>query len=141
RSAEWQRMRVDGWGKSPGREAGPWRMGMAAAGEGDDRTAAGRLTGAAGRGRMRAWSWEGEMKAAVFRGLRDLRLEEVPDPVCGPRDVVLEVRACGICGTDLHGYTVGSEFGPPGTVPGHEFSGRVVEVGSEVSGIATGDRV
>jgi hypothetical protein len=47
---------------------------------------------------MRAWTWEGEMKAAVFRGLRDLRLEEIPDPVCGPRDVVLEVQACGICG-------------------------------------------
>jgi threonine dehydrogenase-like Zn-dependent dehydrogenase len=90
---------------------------------------------------MRAWTWEGEMKAAVFRGLRDLRLEEIPDPVCGPRDVVLEVQACGICGTDLHGYSVGSEFGPPGTVPGHEFSGRVVEAGAEVWGIATGDRV
>src|SRR5262245_18091159 len=90
---------------------------------------------------MRAWAREGHMKAAVFRGLRDLRLEEIPDPVCGPRDVMLEVKACGICGTDLHGYSVGSEFAPPGTVPGHEFSGQVVEAGSEVRGIAGGDRV
>lgn len=80
------------------------------------------------------------MKAAVFRGIEDVRVEEVPDPEAGPKDVVVEVSACGICGSDLHTYLHGS-FVEPGQVMGHEFAGRVVEAGPEAEGVAVGDRV
>jgi 2-desacetyl-2-hydroxyethyl bacteriochlorophyllide A dehydrogenase len=80
------------------------------------------------------------MKAAVFRGVERIEIEQVPDPEAGPTDVVVEVAACGICGSDLHTYAHGS-FVEPGQVMGHEFAGRVVEVGSEVRDIAVGDRV
>jgi (R,R)-butanediol dehydrogenase/meso-butanediol dehydrogenase/diacetyl reductase len=80
------------------------------------------------------------MRAGVFRGIRQVPIEDVPDPAPGPRDIVLEVRACGICGSDLHTYAQGL-FAEEGQVMGHEFSGAVVEVGPEVEGIAVGDRV
>lgn len=80
------------------------------------------------------------MRAAVFRGARTMPIETVPDPVAGPEDVVLGVRACGVCGSDLHAYTSGL-FSEPGQVMGHEFAGEVVEVGREVAGIAVGDRL
>ena len=80
------------------------------------------------------------MKAAVFRGVEDVRVEEVPEPQAGPEDVVVEVSDCGICGSDLHTYLHGS-FVEPGQVMGHEFSGRVIEVGDAVEGVAVGDRV
>ena len=73
------------------------------------------------------------MRAGVFRGVRQVPIEDVPDPSPGPRDIVLEVKACGICGSDL--------LAEEGQVMGHEFSGEVVEVGPEVEGIAVGDRV
>ena len=44
------------------------------------------------------------MRAGVFRGIRQVPIEDVPDPSPGPRDVVLDVKACGICGSDLHTY-------------------------------------
>lgn len=80
------------------------------------------------------------MKAAVFRGPRQLVLEQVEDPKPGPRDVVVRVQVSGICGSDLHSYLHGSFVGP-GQVMGHEFSGEVVAVGSEVSGLEGGERV
>jgi (R,R)-butanediol dehydrogenase/meso-butanediol dehydrogenase/diacetyl reductase len=80
------------------------------------------------------------MKAAVFKGVERIEIEQVPEPEAGPGDVVVEVAACGICGSDLHTYAHGS-FVKPGQVMGHEFAGRVVEVGSEVADIALGDRV
>src|ERR687886_788037 len=80
------------------------------------------------------------MKAAVFKGVQDIRVEDVPEPEAGPRDVVVQVNACGICGSDLHTYLHGS-FVQPGQVMGHEFSGRVVEAGPEVAGLQVGDRV
>lgn len=67
-------------------------------------------------------------------------VESVPDPTPGARDVIIEVAACGICGTDLH--ILGGEFAPTlPIIPGHEFSGTVVAVGAEVTGLAEGDRV
>ncbi|MCI2415939.1 alcohol dehydrogenase catalytic domain-containing protein [Saccharopolyspora sp. K220] len=80
------------------------------------------------------------MRAGVFRGAGRMPIEQVPDPVAGPADVVLEVRACGVCGSDLHAYTQGL-FTKPGQIMGHEFAGEVVSVGAEVAGIARGDRV
>ena len=80
------------------------------------------------------------MRAAVLHGPHDIRVEAVPDPDCGEHDIVLDVAACGICGSDLHMYTKGM-FMEPGQIVGHEFSGNVVAVGSQVAGIAVGQRV
>ncbi|MEV3856497.1 alcohol dehydrogenase catalytic domain-containing protein [Streptomyces sp. NPDC050095] len=64
----------------------------------------------------------------------------MPDPTPGPRDVVVEVAACGLCGTDLH--IIQGEFAPTlPVVPGHEFAGTVAEVGSAVTELRVGDRV
>jgi (R,R)-butanediol dehydrogenase/meso-butanediol dehydrogenase/diacetyl reductase len=80
------------------------------------------------------------MRAGVFRGPGRMPVEEVPDPVAGPRDIVLAVRACGVCGSDLHAFTKGHHT-PPGQIMGHEFAGAVLEVGDEVDGIRVGDRL
>lgn len=87
------------------------------------------------------------MKAAVFHGVRDVRVMDIPDPEAGPDGILVKVRAVGICGTDLHTYRTGmfKEMGLSieggGTLIGHEFSGDVVEVGANVEGFDLGDRV
>jgi 2-desacetyl-2-hydroxyethyl bacteriochlorophyllide A dehydrogenase len=85
------------------------------------------------------------MRAAVFYDVEDIRLEDVPDPEIGDEDVLVEVAACGICGSDLEYYTGRSPIGTPdGKGPlilGHEFSGRVVQAGNGVNTLAEGDRV
>jgi 2-desacetyl-2-hydroxyethyl bacteriochlorophyllide A dehydrogenase len=78
------------------------------------------------------------MKAAVMHGAKDIRTETVPDPVCETHGVIIKVKACGVCGSDLHVY---KRDGQTGTIFGHEFSGDVVEVGSQVQGIKAGIRV
>jgi (R,R)-butanediol dehydrogenase / meso-butanediol dehydrogenase / diacetyl reductase len=80
------------------------------------------------------------MKAAVFKGVRDIRVEEVAEPRAGLRDVVVQVNVCGICGTDLHSY-VGGQLAPVGQIMGHEFAGRVIEIGADVKDLAIGDRL
>ena len=80
------------------------------------------------------------MKAAVFYGARDFRVEQLEKPAIEPSDVLMKVKACGICGSDLHAYKEGI-FSRPGFVMGHEVAGQVVEVGGEVAGVAVGDRV
>jgi threonine dehydrogenase-like Zn-dependent dehydrogenase len=77
------------------------------------------------------------MKAAVMRGARNIRTETVPDPILEPHGVIIKVKACGVCGSDLHVYKRDEQ----GTIFGHEFSGDVVEVGSQVKDIAAGMRV
>ncbi|MEV8564079.1 zinc-dependent alcohol dehydrogenase family protein [Streptomyces sp. NPDC051322] len=80
------------------------------------------------------------MKAAIIESVGKVVYGEVPDPTPGPREVVVEVAACGLCGTDLH--ILQGEFAPTlPVVPGHEFAGRVVALGSEVTSLAAGDRV
>lgn len=85
------------------------------------------------------------MKAAVFHGPKDIRMEEVPDPTPGHGEVVIEVTACGICGSDLEYYTGASPLGTPdGKGPlilGHEFAGRVAALGAGVTHLKEGDRV
>jgi len=71
---------------------------------------------------------------------RRLVLFECPAPEPGPGQALVDVSYCGICGSDLHFRDVPELF-PAGTVPGHEFSGRVVTVGDGVEGWQTGDRV
>ncbi|MGW1717943.1 zinc-dependent alcohol dehydrogenase family protein [Streptomyces sp. NPDC002156] len=80
------------------------------------------------------------MKAAVIESVGKAVVLEVPDPTPGPRDVVVEVAACGLCGTDLH--ILQGEFAPTlPIVPGHEFAGTVVGVGTSVTELSVGDRV
>ena len=87
------------------------------------------------------------MKAVVYHGPRDIKTEEVEDPKIQDDQILIEVKACGICGSDLHLYKLDlfSEglLRPleKGGIPGHEFSGVVKEVGSKVNGIKEGDRV
>ncbi|MCA9188232.1 MAG: galactitol-1-phosphate 5-dehydrogenase, partial [Planctomycetales bacterium] len=81
------------------------------------------------------------MKALVLTDLRKFELQQVPRPRCGPHDVLVEVKACGICGSDVHGYDGSSGRRIPPIVMGHEASGVVAEVGAEVRQFAVGDRV
>ncbi|MBW2060101.1 MAG: zinc-binding dehydrogenase [Deltaproteobacteria bacterium] len=87
------------------------------------------------------------MKAAVYYGVQDVKTEEVEKPVIGDNEILIKVKACGICGSDLHMYKLGLFADmlcrplDKGGIPGHEFSGDVVEVGSQVQGIEIGDRV
>lgn len=78
------------------------------------------------------------MKAAVYYGAGDIRVEERPVPEPGPDEVLLRVKACGICGSDVEAYQVG--IYEPGVVIGHELAAEVVEVGEEVEGWLPGDR-
>lgn len=80
------------------------------------------------------------MKAAVLRAANDIVIDEVAVPEIGPKDVLIKVSLCGICGSDIHSFTTGM-FVEPGQIMGHEFSGTVHEVGSEVEGLQPGDRV
>lgn len=80
------------------------------------------------------------MKAAVYPGAgKPMVIETLPDPEPGPEDVVIKVHRCGICGTDLH-MTEGHQWEfPHGCVPGHEYAGEVVAVGSGVTTLKSGD--
>jgi (R,R)-butanediol dehydrogenase / meso-butanediol dehydrogenase / diacetyl reductase len=82
------------------------------------------------------------MRAAVFREMsKPLVIETVPDPICGPHDLILKVKNCGICGSDLH-MTEPTSAMPLvlGSVMGHEFAGEIVEVGNAVKGQWTSGR-
>ena len=82
------------------------------------------------------------MKALRFYAPEDVRLEEVPDPVCGPDEVKLRVRNCSTCGTDVKIFYNGHQNLTPPRITGHEIAGEIVEVGASVSGgWQVGDRV
>jgi len=74
------------------------------------------------------------------RGVGNLELREVPVPRPGPDEVLLEIKACGICGTDIHIKYDEFPYWPP-VILGHEFAGQVVEVGENVTEVKVGDRV
>lgn len=78
------------------------------------------------------------MKAAVYRGPNDVRVEEIPTPTPGPGEVLLKVEVCGVCGTDLKKISHGDL--PPPRIFGHEVAGRVAAVGPGVSQWKEGDR-
>jgi len=78
------------------------------------------------------------MKAAVYRGRQDVRLETVPVPEIGRGEVLLRVHTCGICGTDLKKISTGSHSAP--RIFGHETSGQIVALGAGVSDFKVGDR-
>jgi len=79
------------------------------------------------------------MRAAVYRGVNDVRLEEVPVPEIGPGEILLRVHTCGICGTDLKKIATGSHSAP--RIFGHETSGIVARVGEGVRKFGIGERV
>lgn len=83
------------------------------------------------------------MKSAVFYGKHDMRVEEREIPEVGPQEVLIQVKACGICGTDVHIYEGdkgAAEVTPP-TILGHEFAGVIVKRGNQVKNFREGDRV
>lgn len=84
------------------------------------------------------------MKAAIFYGEKDIRVEERPVPEPSPEEVLIRVRAAGICGGDLLGYNgIGPWQAPPGLgiEEGHELAGEIVRVGAAVTGLSVGQRV
>lgn len=82
------------------------------------------------------------MKALVFHGQLDVRVENVPDPeILNPRDAIIEITRTAICGSDLHLYHGYIPSMKRGDILGHEFMGRVVEVGKGVTTLKKGDRV
>ena len=89
------------------------------------------------------------MRAAVYHGRGDIRVEDVPEPAAGPGELLLEVATVGICGTDVHEFTHGpvrypvdqrhpvtGHLGP--FIPGHELAGHVVAIGDGVDGFELG---
>ena len=82
------------------------------------------------------------MRAIVWNGVNDLRVETMPDPeIINPRDAIVRVTMSSVCGSDLHllgGYVPAMK---PGDIIGHEFMGEVVDTGREVSRVKKGDRV
>src|SRR5271155_4094008 len=79
------------------------------------------------------------MKAPVYRGINDVRLEEMPVPAIGPGEVLIRVHSCGVCGTDLKKIHTGSHSAP--RIFGHETAGVIAAVGRDVTDFKTGDRV
>ncbi|UCC65169.1 MAG: alcohol dehydrogenase catalytic domain-containing protein [Anaerolineae bacterium] len=81
------------------------------------------------------------MKAAFLVRAGELEIREVPDPVPSDGGLVLEVEACGVCGSDLRRWKEGPPAGVEGIVPGHEVAGLVVEIGKNVAQYVPGDRL
>jgi L-iditol 2-dehydrogenase len=79
------------------------------------------------------------MRAAVYHGVNDVRVETVPVPEIGPGEVLIRVAACGVCGTDLKKIHTGSHSAP--RIFGHETAGAIAAVGEGVRNFALGDRV
>jgi threonine dehydrogenase-like Zn-dependent dehydrogenase len=79
------------------------------------------------------------MRAAFCRGAGKLVVEDVERPTPGPGEVVVRIRNCGICGSDLHWYH--DQMVLPAVCPGHEIAGEVADVGAGVTGLAPGDAV
>src|SRR5664280_154406 len=80
------------------------------------------------------------MRAAVYHAPGDVRVEQETVPTLGPRDVLLNVLACGVCGSDLASFAHG-HYVQPGQVMEHEIAARVREVGTQVRGLLPGQCV
>lgn len=81
------------------------------------------------------------MKALVLQEYNKFVLNNVPQPECGPDDVLIKVRACSICGSDVHGMDGSTGRRIPPIIMGHEASGVIEETGSQVKDFRKGDRV
>src|SRR5208337_2811615 len=74
------------------------------------------------------------MRAVVYRGINDMRLETVPVPEIGPGELLIKIATCGVCGTDLKKIHMGSHSAP--RIFGHEMAGVVAKVGDGVAQFA-----
>ncbi len=81
------------------------------------------------------------MRVARLHGIRDMKVERIPVPAPGDDDLLVRVEACGVCATNSRKYEIGVNDGEYPFNPGHEWLGRVVEVGRSVKGWKPGDRV
>jgi L-iditol 2-dehydrogenase len=81
------------------------------------------------------------MRAAFLTAPRTIELQDTPDPTAPDGGLVLQVKACGICGSDLRRWKEGPPDGVSGMTPGHEAAGTVVEVGKGQTEYAVGDRI
>jgi threonine dehydrogenase-like Zn-dependent dehydrogenase len=82
------------------------------------------------------------MRATVWHGKKDVRVDNVPDPqILNPRDAIVKITSTAICGSDLHLYNGFVPAMERGDILGHEFMGEIVELGSAVTNLAIGDRV
>jgi L-iditol 2-dehydrogenase len=81
------------------------------------------------------------MKALVLTQYRNLELQDLPRPEPGPEEVLIRVQACGICGSDVHGYDGSTGRRIPPLVMGHEAAGIIADLGSQVAGFRIGQRV
>ena len=81
------------------------------------------------------------MKALVLEEYKKLAVNDVPEPLIAPGEVLIRVRSCGICGSDVHGYDGSSGRRIPPVIMGHEASGVIAKLGADVKGFAEGERV
>lgn len=81
------------------------------------------------------------MKALLLKEYKQLELTEMPEPTIGPEDLLVRVKACGICGSDVHGYDGSTGRRIPPLVMGHEAAGVVAKAGSAVREFKVGDRI
>lgn len=81
------------------------------------------------------------MRALLLTGSKQLEIADLPRPELGPRDVLVRVHSCGICGSDVHGFDLSTGRRIPPLVMGHEAAGFVAEAGAEVRNWREGDRV
>jgi L-iditol 2-dehydrogenase len=81
------------------------------------------------------------MKAAVYHGKDDIRIEQVADPSLADGELLLKIDACSVCGTDLRTFRNGDKKIEPPRVLGHEFCGTVIESRNDDSNVKVGDRV
>ena len=81
------------------------------------------------------------MKALLLSEYKKLEITELPVPVPGPDELLVQVAACGICGSDVHGYDGSSGRRIPPIVMGHEAAGVVARVGAGVTNTKEGDRI
>jgi L-iditol 2-dehydrogenase len=81
------------------------------------------------------------MRAMVLNEYKKLDLQDFPSPECGPLDVIVAVEACGICGSDIHGYDGSTGRRIPPLIMGHEAAGIISKIGAEVTSFGVGDRV
>src|SRR5450432_2888480 len=81
------------------------------------------------------------MKALLLKNYKELELVDLPTPEVGPDDLLVRVKACGICGSDVHGFDGSTGRRIPPLVMGHEAAGQVAAVGANVKAYRPGDRV
>ncbi len=81
------------------------------------------------------------MKAMLLSQYKQLEITEIPKPEIGPLDILISVQACGICGSDVHGYDGSTGRRVPPIIMGHEAAGVITQVGSQVTRFAVNDRV